>query len=81
VPTVEVQVATTLAAQHLSGETVEEDGEITFWLCDEEDAVELNHEIGDPEKAAERLEATARAMLEHAERIRYRVRMRTAGWT
>ncbi len=78
----EAQVVTALSAQHLVGEPVEdEDGVLKFWLCDDEDAVEIGHEFGDPEASAARIAAAGQAMIEHAERIRYRARMRTAGWT
>jgi hypothetical protein len=81
VTTPKVQVVTTLSAQHLAGETVEEDGVLSFWMLDDEDAAEISHEFGDPEESAKRIEATGRAMIEHAERIRYRARMRSSGWT
>lgn len=77
----EAQVVTALDAQHLVGEPVEEDGVLKFWLCDDEEAIEIGHEFGDPEASADRIAAAGRAMIEHAEQIRYRARQRTAGWT
>jgi len=79
--------STELSAQHLFGETVEEVDEdtgeklLSLHLGDDEEAVRITHEFGSPEEAAGRLLATAEAMRAHAERIRYRERMRTAGWT
>lgn len=76
-----------LSAQHLSGSSVDEPDEDTgervlfFHLGDEECAVEIRHEVGDPELAAIRLLAAAEELRKHAERIRYRERLRTAGWT
>lgn len=76
-----------LSAQHLSGRSVDEvdkdtgERESYFYLGDEESAVEIMHEIGDPEMAAIRLLAAAEEMRKHAEHIRYRERLRTAGWT
>lgn len=78
----DAQVVTALSAQHLSGEeVVDDDGVLKFWLSDDEDAMEISHEIGDPERSAARIAEVGRALIEHAERIRYRARMRTAGWT
>lgn len=77
----EAQVLTELEAQHLVGETVEDDGVLRFHLSDDEDAVEIGHEFGDPEESAKRIIAAGRAMIEHGEQIRYRARQRTAGWT
>ncbi|HTJ37412.1 MAG TPA: hypothetical protein VL738_29645 [Dactylosporangium sp.] len=76
-----------LSAQHLFGETVEEVDEdsrekiLLFHLGDDEDGVNINHEFGDPEMSALRILGVAEAMREHAERIRHRARMRSAGWT
>jgi hypothetical protein len=82
VPASEAQVVTALSAQHLAGEEiVDDDGVLKFWLCDDEDAVEIGHEFGDPEASADRIAAAGQAMIQHAERIRYRARMRSAGWT
>jgi hypothetical protein len=79
--------STELSAQHLFGETVEEVDEDTgekvllFHLGDDEDAVNITHEFGSPAEAAHRLMAAADAMRQHAERLMYRERMRTSGWT
>ena len=75
-----------LSAQHLTGRTAEEPDDDTgelrlyFYLGDEDSAVEISHEIGDPEEAARQLLAAAEAMRAHAELIRSRERLRTAGW-
>ncbi len=76
----EVESITSLSAQNLTGETVEEDGELLFWIEDGEAAVELTHEIGDPELAAARLMELANALHLHAERIRGRNRAEVS-WT
>lgn len=80
-PTVDPETIATLAARHLVVDDVDEDGEHFLWIEDGATAVMVTHDIGDPEAAAQaliRLADTARA---HAEQIRYRHRMRTAGWT
>lgn len=79
---VEVEAITALTARHVTGETVEDDGELLFWIEDDGGAaVEIGHEIGDPEAAAQALLRLADGLREHAERIRYQHRTRTAGWT
>lgn len=72
-----------LSAIHLSGETVDEDDEdvLVFHLCDELNGVDITHKFGNSEEAAHRLMKCAEAMRLHAERIRYRHRLRTVGWT
>lgn len=78
---VEIDAITTLSAQGVAGETVEEDGELTFWIEDGGGvAVELTHEIGDPELAARRITELANALHLHAERIRGRNRAEVS-WT
>lgn len=79
---VEIEAIATLAAQHVTGRTDEDDGELSFWIEDGGGvAVELAHEIGDPETAAQALLQLADKLREHAEQIRYRRRLHTAGWT
>jgi hypothetical protein len=76
-----------LSAQHLTGESVEEVDEGTgekvlfFHFCDDVNAAEIHHDFGSAEEVAGRLLAAADALRKHAERIRYRERQRTAGWT
>lgn len=70
-----------LSTQHLTAETAEDDGELLLWIEDGATAVELVHEVGDPEAAAQALDRLAVKVREHAERIRYRHRMHTTGWT
>lgn len=77
----EIEAIIALSAQHVTGKTVEDDGELMFWVEDGEAAVELTHEIGDQEAAALAMIQLADKLREHAERIRYRRRTRTAGWT
>lgn len=79
---VEIEAIVALSAQHVTGETVEDDGALSFWVEDGGGvAVELTHEIGDPEDAALALLQLADGLRAHAERIRYRHRLRAAGWT
>lgn len=76
--------AVALSAQHIIGESAEEDGVLSFWLTDEEEVVEISHEIGDPDAAAAALFKLADKIRAHAEDIRargYGRRMRTQGWT
>lgn len=77
----EIEAIIGLSAQHVTGQTVEDDGELMFWVEDGESAVELTHEIGDPEVAAQALLRLADKLREHAERIQYRRGTRSAGWT
>lgn len=79
----EVDTIVSLSAQHITTDSVEaeDDGEPLFWIEDGETAVEICHEIGNDEAAARALVQLADALREHAERIRYRARLRTAGWT
>lgn len=75
-------LAVALSAQDATGESVtDDDGQLLFWICDEDQGVELTHEIGDPEVAARALHQLADKLHQHAEQIRYRARQRTAGWT
>lgn len=76
----EIETITALTAQHVTGKTVEDDGELMFWVEDGEAAVELTHEIGDPELAARRIDELAHALHLHAERIRGRSRAEVS-WT
>lgn len=70
-----------LSAQHLLGETEEaEDGGLVFCISDEEQLIEISHEIGDPELAAKKLTEVANALHLHAERIRGAVRAEVS-WT
>lgn len=77
------QPVLTLSAQHITGETVEDEdgGEPMLWIEDGETAVEISHEIGDDAAAEMALRRLAEAILAHADRIGYRRRMRTTGWT
>jgi hypothetical protein len=78
---VDVEAITTLTAQHVVGRTVEDDGELSFWVEDGGGtAVELTHEIGNPELAARRITELANALHLHAERIRGRNRVEVS-WT
>lgn len=77
----EIEAIIALSAQHVTGETTEDDGQLMFWIEDGESAVELTHEIGDPEVSARALLQLADKLREHAERIRRRHRLHTAGWT
>jgi hypothetical protein len=70
-----------LSAQDLTGRTRTEDGQLLFVLGDGESRVEISDEIGDPEVAACAAEAVAAELRAYAARIRYRTRLRTAGWT
>lgn len=76
-----------LSAQHVTGTSVDEEdadtGERRFYfrLGDDERAVNITHDIGDPADAALRLDQLALALRAHAERLRYRVRSRTTGWS
>jgi hypothetical protein len=80
--TVEIDAITALSARHVTGKTVEDDGELAYWIEDGgPQAVEISHEIGDPEESAQALIRLADGLREHAERIRSRHRTRTAGWT
>lgn len=76
----EIESITGLSAQNITGESVEDDGELMFWIEDGEAAVELTHEIGDPELAARRLTDLGHALILHAERIRGRHRAEVS-WT
>lgn len=77
-----IDAITALSAQHVIGKTVEDDGEVRFWIEDGSPwAVEICHEVGNPEAAARALERLADGLRKHAERIRYPDRMRAAGWT
>jgi hypothetical protein len=78
--TPEVESITSLSAQNITGKTVDDDGELLFWIEDGEAAVEVSHEIGDPEVAARRLTDLGQAMILHAERIRGRNRVEVS-WT
>ena len=79
--TVEIESITSLTAQHVAGQTVEDDGQIAFWIEDGGgSAVELTHEMGDPEAAARRVDELANALHLHAERIRGRHRAEVS-WT
>lgn len=63
----------TLSAQHLTGKTTNVgEGVYVLRLGDGEQAVDITHEIGDPQIAAMRLEALVIAVREHAYRIRMR---------
>lgn len=75
------QTVAELSAQDLSGRTAIEDGRLLFVLGDGESRVEISDEIGDPDVAACAAEAAAAELLAYAARIRYRTRLRTAGWT
>jgi hypothetical protein len=78
---VDVEAITTLTAQHVVGRTVEDDGQLSFWVEDGGGtAVELTHEIGDPERAATQLLALAEEVRRHALRIRREARQ-SQGWT
>lgn len=77
----EIEAITTLTAQHVTGRTVEDDGELSFWVEDGGGvAVELTHEIGDPEAAARAVDDLANSLRLHAERIRGRNRVEVS-WT
>lgn len=79
---VEIEAIVTLTARRVIGKTDEDDGQLSFWVEDGGGvAVELTHEIGDPEAAAVALLQLADGLRAHAERIRYRHRLRAAGWT
>lgn len=67
--------ALTLSAQHLRAATVTIDEQmIALILTDGEEAVEISHEIGDPERAALHLLQVADELRAHAERIRRQAR-------
>jgi hypothetical protein len=77
----EVEAIVTLSAQHVTGRTVEDDDELRFWVEDGGGvAVELTHEIGDPERAATELLRFAEDVRRHALRIRRHARQ-SQGWT
>jgi hypothetical protein len=77
----EIEAIVTLSAQHVTGRTVEDDDELRFWIEDGGGvAVELTHEIGDPERAATQLLALAEAARRHALRIRRQARQ-SQNWT
>ena len=77
----EIDAITTLSAQHVTGRTDVDDGEMRFWIEDGGGiAVELTHEIGDPERAATQLLAFAEEVRRHALRIR-RAARQSQGWT
>jgi hypothetical protein len=69
--------AITLSAQHLTGREVDDEGTLLFRLTDGDEAVDLTHEIGDPEAAAAAMDRVAAGLRAHAERIRARVRLRS----
>ncbi len=73
--TAEIETIAALTAQHVVGKTVEDDGELRFWIEDGGGvAVELTHEIGDPERAATQVLAVAEELRRHALRIRRQAR-------
>lgn len=70
-----------MSAQTITGRThVDEDGTESFVLDDGEEQVEVSHEVGDPDTAARALDALAKALTLHAERIRGRNRAEVS-WT
>lgn len=74
-------VAAELSAQHVVGQqVVDEDGVVSFEICDDDTAIELSHEIGDPEAAARALDQLATGIHAHAEWIRSKSRS-SATWT
>ncbi|MGI5178685.1 hypothetical protein ACQEVZ_20345 [Dactylosporangium sp. CA-152071] len=78
----EIDAITTLTARHVVGKTVEDDGELLFWIEDGGGtAVQIDQGIGDPEASAAALDRLADDLRKHAERVRYQSRMHTAGWT
>lgn len=76
-----------LSARHLTAQSVEEVDEETgekrlvFYLGDEDNAAEIISDFGDPEVSARCLLDAADKLRQHAELIRSRERLRTAGWT
>jgi hypothetical protein len=83
---VDVEEAVALSAQHVAGEPIEEDGElIAFRLSDGDSlVVDLEHEIGDPDAAAQALLKLADKLRAHAADLLergYGRRVRTSGWT
>lgn len=77
----EIDAITALAARHITGKTVDDD-ELMYWIEDGGPcAVQISHDIGNPEDAARALDRLADGLREHAERIRYQHRMRNTGWT
>jgi hypothetical protein len=81
VSAVEIEAIVTLAAQHVVGRTIEDDGQLSFWIEDGGGtAVDFGHEIGDPERAATQVLALAEELRRHALRIRRQARQ-AQGWT
>lgn len=78
---VDSSLATGLSAQHLVGEVDEnDDGSFVFCISDDEELVEISHEIGDAELAARKVDELADRLKLYAERIRGSARAEVS-WT